>query len=179
MADPQLEKIDVDVLIISLILGTVAIPTYLAAVDDMTPNRIHSAMFLFAAGVLGSGVATFVRSNIKGRSLIRSFSRCAMVSLLFPVLKDDDSVQPCGDLSTFLEALLWFYVIVDTYYYKEQLAEEEQDEEEDIELGNDDHCCSICHEDVKAFSEVIRLSNCERIRSRFSQLKKDLTYSFR
>lgn len=103
MADPQLEKIDVDVLIISLILGTVAIPTYLAAVDDMTPNRIHSAMFLFAAGVLGSGVATFVRSNIKGRSLIRSFSRCAMVSLLFPgwwiypISSRHDDTKPSGE----------------------------------------------------------------------------------
>lgn len=72
MAHTQVEKRDVDIIIISLILGTVAIPTYHAAVDDMTPNRIHSAMFLFAAGILGSGVATFIRSHLKGRSLIRS-----------------------------------------------------------------------------------------------------------
>ncbi|CAN7089935.1 unnamed protein product [Brassica rapa subsp. narinosa] len=71
----------------------------------------------------------------------------------------------------FLEALLWFNFIVYGYCYKEQHAEEEQDEEEeeeeDIELGNDDHCCSLCHEDVKAFSEILRLSKCQRKRMAF------------
>lgn len=75
----------------------------------------------------------------------------------------------------FVVAIIWFDVIVYIYYYEEQLAEEE---DEDIELGNDNHCCGLCHEDVKAFSEILRLSKCEHIRSRFSQLKKDLTYNF-
>ncbi|KAL0711938.1 hypothetical protein Bca4012_018916 [Brassica carinata] len=71
----------------------------------------------------------------------------------------------------FLEALFFFYIIVYVFlicYYKNQV----EDEGEDIEIGNDGHCCRLCHEDVTAFSDILRLSKCERVRSIFFQLKE-------
>jgi len=72
----------------------------------------------------------------------------------------------------FIAATFYIYIFVDTfsvYYWKE---EEEEDDDEDIELGDIDHCCRICHEDIRAFSNIIRLSKCDSIRSMFSQLKR-------
>lgn len=70
----------------------------------------------------------------------------------------------------FLVALFYFYAIVhclSDYYFT--VVEEEDD---DMEPGDDDHCCRICHEDIRAFSDILRLSKCQRIRSSFSQLKR-------
>ncbi|EFH42785.1 predicted protein [Arabidopsis lyrata subsp. lyrata] len=65
----------------------------------------------------------------------------------------------------FVTAILYIYLLVDTcslYFWKE---EEEEEDDDDIELGDDDHCCRICHEDIRAFSDIIRLSKCDSIRS--------------
>lgn len=71
----------------------------------------------------------------------------------------------------FVTAIFYIYLLVDTcslYFWKE----EEEEDDDDIELGDDDHCCRICHEDIRAFSDIIRLSKCDSIRSMFTQLKR-------
>ncbi|CAA7035129.1 unnamed protein product [Microthlaspi erraticum] len=58
----------------------------------------------------------------------------------------------------FLGVLLYFYGFVhhfSSYYFKDE-------EGEDIKPGDDDYCCPICHEDVRAFSDILRSSKCER-----------------
>ncbi|CAH2066199.1 unnamed protein product [Thlaspi arvense] len=74
----------------------------------------------------------------------------------------------------FLVALMTFYQIISRWSLRFYYEDEEEEEDDDIELGDDHHCCRICHEDIRAFSNILRLSNCHRIRSRFSQLKRSV-----
>nr|VDC95597.1 unnamed protein product [Brassica oleracea] len=58
----------------------------------------------------------------------------------------------------FLEALFIFYLIL--YIFFSQV----EDGGQDIDIANDHgHCCRLCHQDVAAFSDILRLSNCDRL----------------
>ncbi|KAL0677695.1 hypothetical protein Bca4012_005676 [Brassica carinata] len=67
----------------------------------------------------------------------------------------------------FLEALFIFYLIL--YIFFSQV----EDEGQDMDIANDHgHCCRLCHQDVAAFSDILRLSKCDHVRSLYFQLKE-------